>query len=135
MGARFSKAISIADHLFKPAVFINGITTPYDGDVAIATLPGQSCPGETTLVAAHPDSTPGLNTGNGSTYDDTSGVTMGMAELSGLTKRWDANGTWPARTIKVALFDAGEMGLYGSQYNADNLLSPGRQRRLVPLAN
>jgi hypothetical protein len=135
MGNRFSRAISISDHLFKPAVFVNGATTPFDGDVAIATLPGQSCPGENTLVAAHPDSTPGLNTGNGSTYDDTSGVTMGMAELSGLTKWWDANKTWPARTIKVALFDAEEIGLDGSQYYADNLLSPGPQGKYVLVAN
>jgi Zn-dependent M28 family amino/carboxypeptidase len=135
MGPTFSRAINVADHLFQPAVFVGGANTPYRGDVAVATIPGQSCPGETTLVAAHPDSTPGLNSGNGSTYDDTSGVTMGMAELSGLTKWWDANNAWPARTIKVALFDAEEIGLEGSQYYAANLISPGPQGKYVLVAN
>src|SRR6476619_5004489 len=50
------------------------------------------------------------NTGNGSTYDDTSGVTMGMGETAGLAKWWDKNGTWPDRTYKLGLFDAEEVG-------------------------
>src|SRR5207245_1573357 len=126
MGDDFSRAISVADHLFKPAVFIGGVTTPYDGDVAIATLPRQSCPGENALVAAHPDSTPGLNTGNGSTYDDTSGVTMGMGETKGMAAWWQRNGTWPDRTYRLGLFDAEEIGLEGSYYYAHNLIPQGR---------
>ncbi len=134
MGETFARAINVSDHLFWPNVF-GGPNTPYQGDVRVATIPGQACPGEVALVAGHPDSTPLLNTGNGSTYDDTSGVTMGMGELQGLAHWWSANDAWPARTIKVALFDAEEIGLEGSQYYADNLIPPGPQGRYVLVAN
>jgi hypothetical protein len=134
MGRTFAPAINVADHLFQPNIF-GGPNTPYQGDVRVATIPGAACPGEVTLVAGHPDSTPGLNTGNGSTYDDTSGVTMGMGELQALTRWWDANHAWPARTIKVALFDAEEVGLEGSQFYADNLIPAGPQGKYVIVAN
>ena len=134
MGRTFAPAVNVSDHLFQPNIFGAG-NTPYMGDVKVATIPGQACPGQVTMVAGHPDSTPGLNTGNGSTYDDTSGVTMGMGELQALTRWWDANHAWPARTIKVALFDAEEIGLEGSQFYADNLIPPGPQGRYVLVAN
>jgi hypothetical protein len=134
MGKTFAPAINVADHLFWPNAF-GGPNTPYQGDVRVATIPGQACPGETALVAGHPDSTPALNTGNGSTYDDTSGVTMGMGELQSLARWWDANGAWPTRTIKVALFDAEEIGLEGSQFYAANLIPPGPQGKYVLVAN
>lgn len=134
MGSTFAPAVNVSDHLFQPNVF-GGPNTPYQGDVRVATIPGQACPGEVTLVAGHPDSTPGLNSDNGSTYDDTSGVTMGMGELQALTRWWDENHAWPARTIKVALFDAEEVGLEGSQFYAQNLIPPGPQGRYVLVAN
>jgi len=134
MGPTFAPAINISDHLFQPNVF-GGPNTPYKGDVRVATIPGQACPGQVTLVAGHPDSTEVLNSGNGSTYDDTSGVTMGMGELQALTRWWDAHNAWPKRTIKVALFDAEEVGLEGSQYYAGNLIPPGPQGKYVLVAN
>jgi hypothetical protein len=140
MGHTFARAINIADHLFQPSlggfVGANGVgNTPNMGDVRVATIPGQSCPGQVTLVAGHPDSTPGLNTSNGSVYDDTSGVTMGMGELQAMTRWWDANHAWPARTIKVALFDGEEIGLQGSQYYASRLIPPGPAGKYVLAAN
>ena len=139
MGA-FARAVDVSDHLFQPSAgdFFGASgtgDTPYMGDVRVATIAGQSCPGQTTLIAGHPDSTPGLNSGNGSVYDDTSGVTMGMAELQALSRWWEANGTWPARTIKVALFDAEEIGLVGSQFYADNLIPTGPQGQVVLVGN
>src|SRR5947209_8976335 len=130
----FANAGSISDHLFDVNVF-GGPNTPYQGDVPILTIPGASCPGENTLVASHPDSTPGLNTGNGSTYDDTSGVTMGMGETKGMAAWWQSNGTWPARTYRLGLFDAEEVGLEGSYYYAHNLIPPGPQGQYVLVAN
>lgn len=134
MGKTFASAINVSDHLFQPNVF-GGPGTPYQGDVKVATIPGQSCPGQVALVAGHPDSTPLLNTGNGSAYDDTSGVTMGMGELQALAHWWEANHAWPERTIKVALFDAEEIGLEGSQYYASHLIPPGPQGRYVLVTN
>jgi hypothetical protein len=64
------------------------------------------------------------NLGNGSPYDDTSGVTMGMAECRALLHWWQANGTWPARTIKIGLFDTEETGLNGSFYYPAPAMAP-----------
>jgi hypothetical protein len=130
----FAPHISIADHLFPINPF-GGPSTPYPGNVPAATIPGATCPGENTLVASHPDSTPGLNTGNGSTYDDTTGVTMGMGELRAMAEWWTRNGTWPERTFKVGLFDAEEVGLIGSEYWAAHLIPPGPQGQMVLVAN
>ena len=137
MGSQMASAVTPSDHYFRAggAFGAPGTEPPFDSDVTEVTIPGASCPGERMLFAAHPDSTPGLNTHNGSAYDDTSGVTMGMAELRALMQWWDANGTWPARTIKVGLFDAEETGLYGSAYYAANLIPPGPQGQYKLVAN
>lgn len=134
MGKEFAPAINIANHLFPVNVF-GGPNAPYPGDVKVATIPGQGCPGQVALVAGHPDSTPLLNTGNGSAYDDTSGVTMGIGELQALAHWWTANHAWPDRTIKVALFDAEEVGLEGSAYYASHLIPPGPQGKYVLVTN
>ncbi len=81
--------------------------------------PARRVPGERTLFAAHPDSTPGLNQHNGSAYDDTSGITMGMAELQGddpvvRRQRHLADAHRQDRHVRRR----GE-GLYGSAYYAD----------------
>jgi hypothetical protein len=108
-------------------------TYPYQLDNATVTIPGQTCPGQVVLIAGHNDSTPvnapgggasgsatpmsgirGGNWGNGSPYDADTGITMGMAELQGLMRWYQLNGTYPKRTIKTGLFDAEETGLVGS---------------------
>jgi hypothetical protein len=110
-------------------------TYPWQLDDATVTVPGQSCPGQDVLISGHNDSTPtstavaggaangsatpmngmhGGNWGNGSPYDADSGIVMGIAELQGLLRWYQANGTYPTRTIKVGLFDAEETGLVGS---------------------
>ncbi|MGI8609249.1 MAG: M28 family peptidase [Candidatus Dormibacteria bacterium] len=132
----FAQNLHVDDHLFRaPSASFFGPPPPYDSNVASVTIPGAQCPGQTVLVASHPDSTPALNIANGSSYDDTSGVTMGMAELQALTRWWTAHHTWPARTFRVALFDAEEEGLYGSQYYAANLLPQGPQGNIALVAN
>jgi PKD domain len=127
--------LTAKDH-FEPCCRGTGNQTyPWPLDDATVTIPGQSCPGEAALISGHNDSTPtrttvasgaqsgsptpmsgmhGGNWGNGSPYDADSGVTMGMAELQGLLRWYQANHTYPARTIKVGLFDAEETGLVGS---------------------
>lgn len=125
----FTPDIRVSDHYFR----VSGL--PDDSDVREVTIPGATCPGQRVLVAGHPDGTPGLNTNNGSAYDDTSGVVMGIAELKALTAWWQANGTWPQRTIKVGLFDAEETGLNGSYYYAANLIPKGPQGQYVLVAN
>ena len=131
----FAHAGAIADHPFDVNAFVNGAHPPFQGDVPVLTIPGATCPGQSTLIAGHPDGTPGLNTGNGSTYDDTSGITMGMGETQALARWWQAHGTWPARTFKLGMFDAEEVGLDGSQFYADNLIPPGPQGQYVLVAN
>ena len=46
------------------------------------------------------------NIGNGGAYDDTSGVVLGMGEYQALLRWYNANGTYPSKTLKLALLDA-----------------------------
>lgn len=127
--------LTAKDH-FEPCCRSTGNQTyPSQLDDATVTIPGQSCPGEVALISGHNDSTPtstsvasgaqngsptpmsgmhGGNWANGSPFDADSGIAMGMAELQGLLRWYQANGTYPTRTIKVGLFDAEETGLVGS---------------------
>lgn len=133
---RFAADLHVDDHLFRaPSASFFGPPPPYDSDVRTVTIPGATCPGQTVLVAGHPDSTPGTNIANGSAYDDTTGVTMGMAELQAMARWWTKHHTWPVRTLRVALFDAEEEGLFGSLYYASHLIPPGPQGKIVMVAN
>ena len=127
--------LTAKDH-FEPCCRSTGNQTyPSQLDDATVTIPGQSCPGQVALISGHNDSTPtstsvasgaasgsptpmsgmhGGNWGNGSPFDADSGIAMGMAELQGLLRWYQANGTYPTRTLKVGLFDAEETGLVGS---------------------
>jgi hypothetical protein len=108
------------------------------------TIPGQDCPGQVALIAGHNDSTPtstavangaaagsatpmtgmrGGNWGNGSAYDAGSGEAMGMAEFQALLRWYQANGTYPKRTIKIGLFDNEEGGLIGSGFYSQTNVS------------
>jgi hypothetical protein len=153
--ARF---VHVSDHYFRVA----GIAPmPFDSDVREVTLPGASCPGQRVLLGSHPDSTPipgaaivklinkgtpaafnqalqliyDSNLGNGSAYDSTTGVAMTMTEFRALLHWYAANHTWPARTIKIALFDAEETGLNGSFYYAGHLIPAGPQGKYMMVAN
>src|SRR5690349_8656815 len=108
----------------------------WDSDDAEVTIPGATCPGQRVLIAAHGDLAPvsptivgeinnptgstaatnGFgaarrhltlsNLSNGGAYDDTSGVSMTMAEYQALLRWYAANHTYPSKTFKVALLDA-----------------------------
>src|SRR3954452_8960075 len=143
----------------------------FDSDNAEVTVPGATCPGVRVLVAAHGDLTPvsptivgeinnptsstsavnGFNAArrhitlsnlsNGGAYDDTSGVAMTMAEYQALLRWYAANGTYPAKTFKVALLDAdagrAKDGTYmreGSEYYAKNLIPQGPQGQYAMFA-
>jgi hypothetical protein len=143
----------------------------FDSDDAEVTIPGATCPGQRVLIAAHGDLAPvsptivgeinnptsststvdGFNAArrhitlsnlsNGGAYDDTSGVSMTMAEYQALLRWYSANGTYPSKTFKVALLDAdagrAKDGTYlreGSQYYAQNLIPQGPQGQLVGFA-
>lgn len=142
----------------------------FDSDDAEVTIPGASCAGQRVLLAAHPDETPvptdivGLidsgttsgvtgfgaarrhitdsNLGNEGAYDGLSGVALTLAEYHALLAWYDANGTYPERTLKVTLLDAsrgktadGLFGREGSAYYAANLIPAGPQGRYVAFAN
>jgi PKD repeat protein len=142
----------------------------FDSNDAEVTIPGASCAGERVLLAAHPDETPvptdvaGLissgstsgttgfgaarrhitdsNLGNEGAYDGLSGVALTLAEYRALLAWYDANGTYPRRTLKVTLLDAsrgktaeGLFGREGSAFYADNLIPSGPQGRYVAFAN
>ena len=126
---KFAPDLHVDDHDFPTGLSV------YDSDVRTVTIPGATCPGQSVVIAGHPDSTPGANTGNGSSYDDTSGTTMGMAELKSMTAWWSKHHTWPTRTFRVAMFDAEETGLNGSYYYASHLIPPGPQGKIVLVAN
>ncbi|OLE26449.1 MAG: hypothetical protein AUG44_12945 [Actinobacteria bacterium 13_1_20CM_3_71_11] len=124
------------DHLFPTRVWqLNDLSV---------TIPGQDCAGQVALIAGHNDSTPtstgvangaangsltpmtgmrGGNWGNGSGYDAGSGEAMGMAEVQALLRWYQANGTYPQRTIKIGLFDNEEGGLVGSGFHSQTNVS------------
>jgi hypothetical protein len=143
----------------------------WDSDDAELTLPGATCPGQRVLLAAHPDGTPvsptivgevnnptgslssadGFGAGrrtltlsniaNGGAYDDTSGVTMTMGEYQALLRWYSSNGTYPSKTLKVALLDASAgraaNGTYlreGAKYYAGNLIPQGPQGQYAMFA-
>jgi len=143
----------------------------WDSDDAEVTIPGMTCPGQRVLVAAHGDLAPvsptivgeinnptsstsavdGFNAArrhitlsnlsNGGAYDDTSGVAMTMAEYQAVLRWYEANGTYPSKTFKVALLDAdagrAKDGTYmreGSQYYAQNLIPQGPQGQYAMFA-
>src|SRR3954466_12914900 len=143
----------------------------WDSDDAEVTIPGATCPGQRVLIAAHGDLAPvsptivgeinnptgslaatnGFgaarrhialsNLSNGGAYDDTSGVAMTMAEYQAVLRWYEANGTYPSKTFKVALLDAdagrAKDGTYmreGSQYYAQNLIPKGPQGQYAMFA-
>jgi hypothetical protein len=127
--------LTAKDH-FDPCCSGSGNQTyPFQLDDATVTIPGLTCPGQVVLISGHNDSTPSTlgvangaasgsptpmnamrsaNWGNGSPYDANSGIVLGMAELQGLLRWYQLNGTYPERTLKTGLFDAEETGLVGS---------------------
>jgi hypothetical protein len=135
----------------------------FDSDDAEVTIPGATCPGQRVLLAAHPDETPvsndivGLidsgttsgitgfgaarrhitlsNLGNEGAYDGLSGVAVTLGEYRALIDWYDANHTYPERTLKVALLDARQKLREGSAYYAENLIPAGPQGRYVLFAN
>jgi PKD domain-containing protein len=135
----------------------------FDSDDAEVTIPGATCPGQRVLVASHPDETPvspdvvGLidsgttsgvtgfgaarrhitlsNLGNEAAYDGLSGVAVTMGEYKALVDWYDANHTYPKRTLKLALLDARQKQREGSKYYAENLIPPGPQGQYVLFAN
>jgi PKD domain len=156
---------TVTDHYFR-----RGGGYRFDSNDAEVTLPGASCAGQRVLLAAHPDETPvptdivGLidsgttsgttgfgaarrhitdsNLGNEGAYDGLSGVALTMAEYNALLDWYNAHGTYPARTLKVALLDAsrgktgtGLFGREGSSWYVDNLIPAGPQGQYVLFAN
>src|SRR5689334_18633377 len=173
-----AKFATVSDHYFRRAP--EQRTNPnytfdpnykFDSDDAEVTVPGETCPGQRVLIAAHGDLAPvsptivgeinnptgstsavdGFNAArrhitlsnlsNGGAYDDTSGVSMTMAEYQALMKWYEANGTYPSKTFKVALLDAdagrAKDGTYmreGSEYYAKNLIPKGPQGQYAMFA-
>jgi hypothetical protein len=156
---------TITDHYFRRS---GGYR--FDSDDAEATIPGATCAGQRVLLAAHPDETPvptdivgqinsgstsgvtgfgaarreitDSNLGNEGAYDGLSGVALTLAEYQALLRWYEANGSYPQRTLKVALLDASRGrdadGLFsreGSAYYAQNLIPPGPQGQYVLFAN
>src|SRR5262245_31046212 len=156
---------TVTDHYFR-----RGGGYRFDSDDAEVTIPGASCAGQRVMLAAHPDETPvptdivGLidsgttsgttgfgaarrhitdsNLGNEGAYDGLSGVALTMAEYNALLNWYNANGTYPKRTLKVTLLDAsrgktgnGLFGREGSDFYAANLIPTGPQGQYALLAN
>ncbi len=143
----------------------------FDSDDAEVTVPGAACAGQRVLIAAHGDLAPvsptivgeinnptsstsavdGFNAArrhitlsnlsNGGAYDDTSGVAMTMGEYQAVMRWYEANGTYPSKTFKVALLDAdagrAKDGTYlreGSAYYTQNLIPKGPQGQYAMFA-
>ena len=85
------------------------------------------------MLAFHPDSqgvsapNPGTSAtpysamysgdwGTGSPYDSNMGALMNLEEIGSVLRWHEANGTYPKRTIKSAVYDAELQGLVGSGF-------------------
>jgi hypothetical protein len=156
---------TVTDHYFRRS---GGYR--FDSDDAEVTLPGATCAGQRVMLAAHPDETPvptdivGLidsgttsgttgfgaarrhitdsNLGNEGAYDGLSGVAVTIGEYNALLHWYEANGTYPRRTLKLTLLDASRgktaTGLFtreGSAFYAANLIPDGPQGQPVLFAN
>jgi PKD domain len=117
------KFMSSRDHYFPTRI--------WQLNDAELTIPGATCAGQQVMLASHNDSTPvtavspgtsltpmtGMhsgNWGNGSGYDANMGELMNLEEIGSVLRWHQANGTYPARTIKATLYDNEEGGLVGS---------------------
>jgi hypothetical protein len=146
-------------------------TYRWPSDDAEVTIPGGVCPGMRVLISAHPDGSPvsptivgevnnptnstsavfGFGAGrrtltlsnvaNGGAYDDTSGVALTMGEYQALLRWYQANQSYPAKTLKVALLDASagraKDGTYlreGAKYYAQSLIPKGPQGQYAMFA-
>src|SRR4051794_29357079 len=124
MGA-LGKYISKRDHLYPQAT--------WQINVQELTIPGAACPGQQVMLAYHPDSqgvsAPNTNNNNtpyagmysgdwgtGSPYDSNMGAIMNLEEIGSVLRWHQANGTYPKRTIKSAVYDAELQGLVGSGF-------------------
>jgi PKD domain/Peptidase family M28 len=135
----------------------------FQSDDAEVTIPGATCPGQRVLLASHPDETPvpsdivakinsgstdaitgfgaarreitDSNLGNEGAYDGLSGVAVTLAEYHALLQWYEANNSYPKRTLKVTLLDANAKQREGSKYYAANLIPAGPQGRYVLFAN
>jgi hypothetical protein len=119
----------------------------YQINVQELTIPGAACPGQQVMLAFHPDSqnvsapNPGTSAtpysamysgdwGTGSPYDSNMGALMNLEEIGSVLRWHEANGTYPKRTIKSAVYDAELQGLVGSGFysstggGATNLTAP-----------
>jgi hypothetical protein len=116
------KWMSKRDHLFAQAT--------WQIDTQELTIPGATCPGQQVMLAFHPDSqgvtgpSPTNTTpyssmytgdwGTGSPYDSNMGAIMNLEEIGSVLRWHEANGTYPKRTIKSAVYDAELQNLAGS---------------------
>jgi hypothetical protein len=122
--------MSKRDHIFSQAT--------WQINTQELTIPGATCAGQQVMLAFHPDSqnvsapTPGsgnaVNTsapynqmysgdwGTGSPYDSNMGAIMNLEEIGSVLRWHEANGTYPKRTIKSAVYDAELQGLVGSGF-------------------
>jgi hypothetical protein len=119
------KWMSKRDHLFNQAT--------WQINTQELTIPGAACPGQQVMLAFHPDSqgvsapNPGTSAtpyssmysgdwGTGSPYDSNMGALMNLEEIGSVLRWHEANGTYPKRTIKSAVYDAELQGLIGSGF-------------------
>jgi hypothetical protein len=117
------KFMSKRDHLYAQAT--------WQINTQELTIPGAACPGQQVMLAFHPDSqgvsAPNTNNnsnpytgmysgdwGTGSPYDSNMGALMNLEEIGSVLRWHQANGTYPKRTIKSAVYDAELQGLVGS---------------------
>ena len=130
---KLGRFVTARDHLFN--------TRSWQLNDAELTIPGGGCAGQQVMLASHNDSTP-VSTNNGGQrggerqrHADEHDALRQLGQRLGLRRqhgreheprgvgsvlRWhEANGTYPARTIKATLYDNEEGGLVGSgQYSA-----------------
>ena len=124
------KFMSKRDHLF---VNTDNNRSTWQINVQELTIPGAACPGQQVMLAYHPDSqgvsapNPGTSAtpyssmysgdwGTGSPYDSNMGALMNLEEIGSVLRWHSANGTYPKRTIKSAVYDAELQGLIGSGF-------------------
>src|SRR5450759_1133926 len=95
------------------------------------TIPGVTHPAQVVVIGCHYD---GEAVSTQSANDDASGcaIELGVARAMGIY--WRSHHTYPARTLRLVIFDAEEQGLYGSFHYLNSTIN-GDVNNIVAMFN
>src|SRR6185437_7076460 len=95
------------------------------------TVPGIVHPEQIVVIGCHYD---GMAFSTQSANDDGSGCAIELGIARAMSEFWSKNHVYPARTLRLVIFDAEESGLFGS-YHYVNETTNGDLNNIVAMFN